>query len=76
MDEVWITVEEAAALGGYHPQHVRELARAGRIHAKRFGRLAWQIERASLLAYMTEMQERGRKRGPRPDSPTDTPSSG
>lgn len=71
MDE-WISVEEAAHLSGYHVQHVRELARDGRVKARRFGRLAWQIERASLDAYVEAMRQRGEKRGPRPDVTPDS----
>lgn len=69
MTDEWLSVNEAAALSGYHPQHVRELARNGRVSARRFGRLVWQIERASLDAYVAEMRQRGEKRGPRPDLP-------
>jgi excisionase family DNA binding protein len=74
MEDTWLSVEEAVELSGYHPQHIRDLARDGRVTARRFGRRAWRIERGSLLEYVESMQELGRKRGPKggegaPDEP-------
>ena len=65
----WLSVTEAADLIGYHPQTVRDLVRDGRVTARRFGRRAWQIERASLLSYVEAMRRQGRKSGPKPDEP-------
>ena len=62
----WLSVAEAADLSGYHPQHVRALVRDECVAARRFGRRAWQIERASLLRYVEARRAAGRKRGPRP----------
>jgi excisionase family DNA binding protein len=70
----WISVAEAAELSGYHPQHVRDLVRDGRVNARRFGRRAWQVERASLVAYIEAMRQRGEKPGPKPGA--DAPEPG
>lgn len=51
MVEDWITTQEAANLSGYHPNYLRKLIRAGEIHGRKWGQ-AWQISRASLLAYL------------------------
>jgi excisionase family DNA binding protein len=61
LDE-WIAVEEGAALTGYHVKRVRELARAGRIRARKLGRRTWLIHRPSLLEYAAHMAELGTKR--------------
>lgn len=63
----WITTNEASALSGYHPDHLRRLIRAGLVKARKFG-IVWQVERKSLLAYMRAAEEsedkrRGAKRG-------------
>ena len=47
----WISVTEAANLSGYHPEHLRELIREGRVKARKIVTV-WQIERASLEAYI------------------------
>ena len=47
----WLTTQEAAALTGYNVQHVRRLARAGKIEAKKWGR-DWIVNRVSILAYI------------------------
>ncbi len=61
---VWITTQEAAELSGYHPEQVRELVRDGKIKAQVFGPV-WQIDRASLLAYVRQTAKLGKKRGPK-----------
>lgn len=47
----WLTVKEAALLSGYDVQHVRRLARAGKIESQKWGN-AWMINRPSLLDYL------------------------
>ena len=60
----WISVTEAASLSGYHPEHLRELIRAGRVKARKIVTV-WQIDRASLLAYVRKAEKLGEKRGPK-----------
>ena len=47
----WLTSKEAAALTGYNVQHVRRLARAGKVKTQKWGK-EWMVDRASLLAYI------------------------
>jgi len=61
MDD-WLTTEQAAKLVRYHPEHIRELAREGRVKARKFGPV-WMIDRASLLAYVEEIGAAGQRRG-------------
>jgi excisionase family DNA binding protein len=49
----WITTAEAVTLSGYHVDHLRELAREGKIKAQKWGR-EWQISRASLRGPKTK----------------------
>ena len=66
MDEtVWITTAEAAELSGYHPYHVRALAREGKIAGRKFGNV-WQISQSSLEEYLAQVHNRGEKTGPKP----------
>jgi excisionase family DNA binding protein len=60
----WITTSEAAKISGYHPKHIRRLVIAGSVKGQRFGR-AWQVDRASLLAYIRKIGKIGEKRGPK-----------
>ena len=60
----WITTAEAVRLSGYHMEHVRELARSGRIKAQKWAR-DWQISKSSLLAYKRQADKLGEKRGPK-----------
>lgn len=61
----WITTKAAAELSGYHAERVRELLREGKVIGRKFGPI-WQVNSASLLAYLREMQELGERRGPKP----------
>ena len=65
MAEEWITTQQAAALSGYTPEHVRRLVASGKVKGQRFGDL-WQIDRRSLLAYIKVAEKLGIKRGPKP----------
>ncbi|UCC51237.1 MAG: helix-turn-helix domain-containing protein [Anaerolineaceae bacterium] len=67
MAEEWLTTAEAADLSGYHAERVRELLREQKIKGRKFG-IVWQVDRASLLSYIESMEEKGRRRGPKPGS--------
>jgi excisionase family DNA binding protein len=54
----WVTIAEAAALSGYSPAYVRQLANRGRIDGHKVGR-DWLIERESLEAYRQQMEALG-----------------
>ncbi len=61
----WITTQEAAELSGYHPDHLRELIRAGKVGAVKKGN-AWWVARKSLLAYLRAAQKStDKRRGPK-----------
>jgi excisionase family DNA binding protein len=63
MAETWITTKQAAELSGYHPVHLLRLVRAGSIKARKFG-IVWQVDRASLQAYIRAAEKSGdRRRG-------------
>lgn len=64
MPNDWITTAEAAALSGYHPERIRELAREQRIEAQKWGR-DWQISQSSLLSYLQTVRKSGGKPGPK-----------
>jgi excisionase family DNA binding protein len=64
MAQEWVTTSQAAELVGYTQRRVRQLADAGMIEARKFGR-DWQIEKSSLLAYMRKTEKKGGKRGPK-----------
>ncbi|HNT23311.1 MAG TPA: helix-turn-helix domain-containing protein [Anaerolineales bacterium] len=49
----WLTSKEAAELTGYNIQHIRRLARAGKVKTQKFGDI-WMIGRVSLLTYLEE----------------------
>jgi len=54
----WITTGEAAELTGYSPVTLRQFAREGKIEGWKRGR-DWFINRDSVLAYKTRMEELG-----------------
>lgn len=60
----WLSVKEAAALSGYTVFHVRRLIREGEINAKKIV-IVWQVDRASLMAYVKRTEELGDRRGPK-----------
>lgn len=64
MTEDWITTAEACKLSGYSGYHIRYLVNTGKVKAQKFGEV-WQIDRASLLAYMKKAEKLGAKRGPK-----------
>ena len=52
----WLTVNDAAKLSGYHPEHIRRLVRQGAVTAKKFS-IVWMVSRISLLAYMKSQEK-------------------
>jgi excisionase family DNA binding protein len=64
-NDEWLTTKDAADLSGYHPERLRELVREGKIQGQKFG-IVWQVNRASLLAYLRAARTSEDKRhGPR-----------
>jgi excisionase family DNA binding protein len=57
----WMTSHEATAASGYDLQHIRRLAREGKIGAERKGR-DWWIDRDKLMQYVNTMNELGNRR--------------
>jgi hypothetical protein len=55
MDENWISVEEAAQISGYHPEHIRRLIRGGKVKGRKFS-IVWQVDRASFYTYLEEQK--------------------
>ena len=65
MAEDWLTVTQAAEVSGYHAERVRELIREAKIEARKFGPL-WQVNRASLMAYVKAAKKStDKRRGPK-----------
>ncbi len=62
----WLTVNEAAKLSGYNPEHVTRLIREGKVTARKFS-IVWQVSKESLLAYLARAQAMGEKRGRKPE---------
>ena len=63
----WLTVNEAAELSGYDPEHIRRLIRGREIDARKFS-IVWMVSRESLLEYVKKAQTWGKKRGRKPES--------
>lgn len=66
-NDEWITVGEAVELSGYNEEHITRLCRQGKIKARKFS-IVWQVNRDSLLGYITKVEKMGNKRGPKPKS--------
>jgi len=65
MDEDWISVTEAVHLSGYHPDHLRELIREGKIKARKIVTV-WQVSQTSLMVYIQEAKKSAdKRRGPK-----------
>jgi excisionase family DNA binding protein len=65
MAEDWITTAEAAELSRYHVNYIRQLVRAGKIEAQKFGPVL-QISKKSLLSYLEKARKSDDKRwGPK-----------
>ena len=63
----WLTVNEAAKLSGYNPEHIRRLIRDSEIKARKFS-IVWMVNRESLLGYVKRAQAWGKKRGRKPEN--------
>lgn len=63
----WLTVNEAAKLSGYDPEHIRRLIRGSEIEARKFS-IVWMVKRESLLQYVNKAQTWGKKRGRKPEN--------
>jgi excisionase family DNA binding protein len=59
-----LSVNEAAEVSGYHPEHIRRLIREGKIKAQKFASV-WQVDRYSLQVYIRKTEIKGEKRGPK-----------
>lgn len=65
MSEEWLTTQQAADLTGYHMVYIRDLVRAEQIKGRKWGQ-AWQVNKASLLAYVeAAKQSKDSRRGPK-----------
>jgi excisionase family DNA binding protein len=65
MEEDWITTNEAADLSGYHVNYIRQLVRARKLKARKFGPV-WQVSKQSLLDYLARAERSDDKRqGPK-----------
>lgn len=51
MEDDWITTRDAEELTGYHPEHIRELVREGKVEGRKFG-IVWQVNKKSLTQYL------------------------
>lgn len=60
----WITTSEAADLSGYTQRRIRQLLEEGQVEGQKFGDM-WQVDRASLMAYVRKAEQMGEKRGPK-----------
>jgi hypothetical protein len=56
----WLTVNEAAELSGYHPEHVRRLIREGAVIARKFS-IVWQVDRDSIRHYVNSQKVKAPK---------------
>ena len=65
MSEEWLTTQQAADLTGYHMVYIRDLVRAGQLEGRKWGQ-AWQVSKASLLAYVEAAKHsEDNRRGPK-----------
>ena len=58
--EEWLTVNEAAKISEYHPEHLTRLIRQGKIKARKIS-IVWLVDRVSLLAYIDTQKKRSLK---------------
>jgi len=61
----WLTIREASKQSGYAPVHLQDLARQGRIKARKVS-IVWLVSKSSLERYLREQEKRGEKRGRKP----------
>lgn len=55
-DDAWLSIPQASQLTGYHPEHLRRLARRAEVEARRLGTHI-QLRWASLRAYREETRQ-------------------
>jgi hypothetical protein len=61
-DDAWLSIPQASRLTGYHPEHLRRLARCAQVEARRIGSHI-QLRWASLRAHREETRQPvGRRR--------------
>jgi hypothetical protein len=60
----WLTVNEAAKVSGYHPEHIRRLVRQGSVEAKKFS-IVWMVSKDSLLNYIRDQEKPPQDQKPR-----------
>ena len=53
--EGWVTVKRAAAVSGYNPEYIRQLARAGTVAARKEG-VAYLVNQKSLAQYQASRE--------------------
>ena len=59
--EGWITTSEAAKATGYATEYLRQLARAGKLKARKWMG-AWLFREAEVLKYKRTMEQLGRRK--------------
>ena len=65
MSETWLTTQEAADFSGYHVNYIRQIIRAKKIKARKFGPV-WQGSKESLQTYLQTAEKSDDKRlGPK-----------
>jgi hypothetical protein len=74
-EQKMITVEDARGLLKCSAQHVRGLARSGKITARLVARNVWEIDRPSVIAY-DERRRNGDRGGIHHQAPEDPDGSG
>lgn len=61
MSETWLTTQEAADFSGYHVNYIRQIIRAKKIKARKFGPV-WQVSKESLQTYLQIAEKSDDKR--------------
>lgn len=60
----WLTTQQAAELTGYTVFYIQDLAREGKVKAKKVS-IVWLVERESLLNHVKQVRSQGEKPGPK-----------
>lgn len=60
----WIPISEASERTGYNHAYIQELARQGKIKARKIATV-WLVEYRDLIRHIREMRQRGDKPGPK-----------
>ena len=63
--EDWLTTFEASRISGYELDYIRKLIRAKKIGGRKWGQ-SWQVDRQSLMQFLSHMETQGEKRGRKP----------